>query len=314
MFSKLRQKLGIHPRLWIDSLLTYPRFLGQIKPRLLGASEDETQARLMSMQRCWDRSILKAPLGKRLLVISPHPDDESIGCGGLLLAHRGCAEVHVVTLFNGEGGGQLKDGPWQNTPVYKERLVEQRKRELSTAAAQLGLASTHALDLPDGYSDPKKEDVRRLREIVMKIRPDVVLIPWYLDTLPDHRMANLLYASACPDSECVTLGFEVWTLCPVNAVFELGELLGEKQRLVSHYESQIATVDYATYVKALAEVRGFIHGMGVRRNSPSEAFFALSNRDYCELVRNVYGEPGSLTESAQRIFGVAPMKKVGNAK
>ena len=71
MLSKLRQKLGIHPRLWIDSLLTYPRFMGQIKPRLLDASEDETQARLMALQRCWDPSILKAPLGKRLLVVSP---------------------------------------------------------------------------------------------------------------------------------------------------------------------------------------------------------------------------------------------------
>ena len=34
----MRMKMQLHPRAWIDALLTYPRFLGSIKPELMGAS------------------------------------------------------------------------------------------------------------------------------------------------------------------------------------------------------------------------------------------------------------------------------------
>jgi len=56
-------------------------------------------SRLWSVNRCWEPAELTCPVGRRLLVLAPHPDDESIGVGGLLLAHRGRCEVHVVNVF-----------------------------------------------------------------------------------------------------------------------------------------------------------------------------------------------------------------------
>lgn len=307
MLTKLKQKLGFHPRAWWHAVRTYARFMGKVKPALMGAMEDEAKARFAALQTCTEPSRLKAPLGKRLLVISPHPDDESIGCGGALLAHRGIASVHLIHLFNGEGGGEF-GGPWRDTPEYKARLVSERRRELAKAAEELGCASAQSLDLPDGYADPTEADVRRLRDMVNAIRPDVVFIPWYLDNLADHRMANILFAAACPDIECMVLGFEVWALCPVNAIFDLGTLLPQKEKLVAHFRSQTQSTDYVGYVRALAQMRGFLHA-GQSGKHPAEAYFALPNRVYGELVRDFYGVPGKLTKVARDHFGFGPPQR-----
>ena len=141
----LRGLIRIHPRALVDSLLTYPRFLGTIKPQLLGLADAELSARTRSLRNAWWPRVLECPVGKRVLVVAPHPDDETIGPGGFLLRHRGLAELHVVTVFNGEGGGRLERGPWENTEEYKAELVATRREEMGRVATALGLASVQRL-------------------------------------------------------------------------------------------------------------------------------------------------------------------------
>jgi hypothetical protein len=98
------------------------------------------------------------------------------------------------------------------------------------------------------------------------------------------------------------LAFDLWTLCPTNAVFDIGPYLEDKLALVRTYQTQLATVDYERYARSLAYVRGFHHGAGSRRNEPVEGYLALPNRDYCDLVLALYGSPGKLTTAARRFF------------
>src|SRR5262245_64551843 len=99
----------------MDSLLTYPRFLGAIKPDLLEGDRLEFEARLACLRSGWWPTKLNFPVGRRILAISPHPDDETIGAGGLLLAHRGYAEISVITIFSGDGGGLLENRSEEHT-------------------------------------------------------------------------------------------------------------------------------------------------------------------------------------------------------
>jgi N-acetyl-1-D-myo-inositol-2-amino-2-deoxy-alpha-D-glucopyranoside deacetylase len=80
-----------------------------------------------------------------LLCVHPHPDDESIACGGVLAryADEGIRTV-VVTCTGGEEGDNLA-----GIDLGTEQLVDHRRRELADALATLGVAASHHL----GYRD-----------------------------------------------------------------------------------------------------------------------------------------------------------------
>jgi LmbE family N-acetylglucosaminyl deacetylase len=302
LVDRVKRRLRLHPRALLHSLLTYPRFLGRIKPDLMRGREQEVVALLQALDRRWEPATLKTPVGRRLLVVAPHPDDESIGAGGLLLAHRGLSETHIINVFNGEGGGRLSDSPWVDDPDYRSALVAARRAELEAAGKVIGAASIHYLDLRDGITAPNMKDAGRLRDVVRQVQPDVVLLPWYLDNQRDHRVVNILYAWGCGEVDCVVLGFEVWRLCQPNAVLDISPWADEKVKLVKTYQTQTATIDYAAYVGGLARTRAFLHPVRPDRGGAAEAFFALPGRDYCDLVQGFYGGPERLTPVAREIL------------
>ncbi len=295
MVEYLKYALGFHPRAFLHALLTYPRFLGRIKPELLRGQEQEARALLRSFHARWQCARLKAPIGRRLVVITPHPDDEVIGAGGLLLAHRGISDVHIVNLFDGAGGGRLEHVPYSEDPAYRAELVAERRRELLDVSQALGSKTVRQLNLGIGIGEPTASHVATLRQVIEEIDPDVVLLPWYLDNHRDHRLANIIYAWASGQRECMVLGYEIWTLCEPNAIFDITDWISEKVRLAKLYKTQTATVDYSSYIGGLAATRAFHAGVRGDRGGAAEAFLALPSRDYCELVVDLYGRPGQLT-------------------
>ena len=81
-----------------------------------------------------------------MLVVMAHPDDESMGSGGLILRHtRAGVAVHLVCATRGEKG-------WMGKPpgARKEDLPGIRSAELEAAASALGLESFALWDYPDG--------------------------------------------------------------------------------------------------------------------------------------------------------------------
>jgi hypothetical protein len=113
-------RLARHPRALLDSVLTYPRFLGTIKPRLM--TQDSAQiagVQSIILASYWPVR-MECPTGARILAVSPHADDETIGAGGLPITHKDVSQIAVITIFNGEGGGRLTsaDGGGKD---YKER-------------------------------------------------------------------------------------------------------------------------------------------------------------------------------------------------
>lgn len=282
-------RLARHPRALLDSILTYPRFLGTIKPRLMSASVEQIAA----VQSCFSPSFwparMESPVGARILAVSPHADDETIGAGGLLIRHKDLSEIAVITIFNGEGGGKLVSAESAGTD-YKDRLIAKRRDELSAACKYFRGQIIGRLDIPDGTEPADfREAAAQLRELVRAFKPDVVILPNFLDKQQDHQTTNRLWASACRDLPCMMLGSEIWSLhVAPNAFFEIGNALAIKLLAIEKFDSQLATVDYQRLAEGLARVRGFQCPGIARRSGAAEAFFALPNADYCDLVGNFF--------------------------
>src|SRR5258708_17526572 len=109
--------------------------------------------------------------GERLLVLAPHPDDEVIGCGGLVALHlREKRPVHVVVATDGAQAGE----------------ASQRESESRTALALLGDATIEFLRFPDRELKNAYELDLKLAAILRNWKPDLIAVPSPLEIHPDH--------------------------------------------------------------------------------------------------------------------------------
>lgn len=136
----------------------------------------------------------------RLMAILAHPDDESLGLGGVLARYAAeGVEVTVVTATRGERGrfrGE-RQGPLHPGP---DELARIREAELRSATRVLGVRETIVLDYPDGAlaeADPL-EATSRIAAHVRTVRPDVVLTfaPDGAYGHPDHIAISQLASAA----------------------------------------------------------------------------------------------------------------------
>lgn len=115
-----------------------------------------------------------------VLIVAPHADDETLGCGGTLLRHVAMGDaVHwlIVTDRKTECG-------------YSEAQVERREREIPQVAAAYGFSSLHRLGFPDARLEvvPLASIVDGIGRIVKDIAPSVIYLPFRGDIHSDHRV------------------------------------------------------------------------------------------------------------------------------
>jgi LmbE family N-acetylglucosaminyl deacetylase len=292
LVKAILKRFKIRPRTWlleVESFFSFRSYLGTIKPYLVDIAEDEFVIRREMLDKSWRIKELAAPLAKRILALSPHPDDESIGAGGFLLKHREHSEIHFFTLLVCGKGGQLVDRPWVDQAEYKAELRQARRAELAQVGKQVHAKSICYLDAPGDELELSDDNVRRVRDFVSDLKPDAVLLPWFFDNHRDHRIANILYAWACSELDCTVFAYEVWSNHIPNAVLNISDVYEEKLSLVAEFKTQLATIDYFNLVQGLSSMRAFRHPIDPRHGGKAEGYIALPNREYCELVTRFYG-------------------------
>ena len=139
----------------------------------------------------------------RLLVVAPHPDDESLAAGMLIqrtLAAGG--RVDVLLLTDGD------DNPWPQRWLERRLVIDaaararwgaRRRGEVAAALARLGVGPDHLHAL--GWHDMQVTDALRrrhasaleaFRRVLERTRPNLAVIPDLGDTHPDHGSAHVL--------------------------------------------------------------------------------------------------------------------------
>lgn len=160
------------------------------------------------------------------LVIAPHPDDETFGCGATIARMRRCGtEVRVVVVAN---GGRAPRSGSTSAP----ELIEIRRGESLTALAELGVAETDVtfLGFEDGSLGPRSDDVaRRLAPIISRTAAEQVFVSSAFDRHRDHAALGRTVRGLLERSTVAPRLFEyaVWQRVPawslgVGAVRTLG--------------------------------------------------------------------------------------------
>lgn len=125
---------------------------------------------------------------KNVIVIAPHPDDETLGAGGTILRHIAHGDqVHWVIVTS----------PRINE-IYDQTFLLRRSQEIEEVAKNYELASTIRMNLPamelDNY--PKAGIVTAFSSLLDKIKPEIAYIPFYGDIHSDHRVIHQAFISA----------------------------------------------------------------------------------------------------------------------
>ena len=115
---------------------------------------------------------------KKILVVAPHPDDETLGCGGTLLRHIAKGDqVHwliMSTIIQGPGLTQ------EEVDSRSKEIIEVAKSYQFSSFKQAKFIATK-LDI---Y--PKSELIEFVSEAVRRVEPDTVYLPYWGDSHSDH--------------------------------------------------------------------------------------------------------------------------------
>ena len=130
-------------------------------------------------------------LPKRAVIVAPHPDDEVIGCGGLIRAlveHR--TPPHVIILTGGEGSHR------GCCDITSEELITGRHNLTIKAAETMGLplSHIHCLQYPDGGVALEHPETERLAALLHELGPDAIFVPHHGEGWSDHVQAATIVA------------------------------------------------------------------------------------------------------------------------
>lgn len=206
------------------------------------------------------------PRVRRALVIAPHPDDETLGCGGALA--RLTAAGTVVTLVLVTDGEATRGAA--RTPAATGRA---RRSEARRAGDHLGIAGVVPLALPDGAVSEHIEALAdALVEVADALEPGLVLLPWPVDDHPDHRAVAAALARRPLPTRPELWGYEVHTpiLRPDRAI-DVTAVTDRVDAAVAEHASAAAAFDL-TAVQGIKRYRSLATAAGLGH---AEAFVTL---------------------------------------
>lgn len=187
-----------------------------------------------------------------VVAIAPHPDDEAIGCGGLLALSAG----GTVVFLTGTGA---------------------RRSEAEAACDVLGVDSVF-LELSEGALDGHEVE---LAPVLERLQPATLLVPWPLERQLDHAAAARLAVRALPSPAPRIWGFEVWSPLDPNRLVDITAVADDKRRAIDCHRSQTTELDYGDAALGLNRYRALL----APGATYAEAYFECGVEQWRSLAR-----------------------------
>jgi N-acetylglucosamine malate deacetylase 1 len=178
---------------------------------------------------------------KNILIVAPHPDDEVLGCGGIIAKYSESGfRVYVLVVTRG-------------TPkLYSSDKIDNIRMEARNAHAILGVTETVFLDFPAPELDiiSLAEIAREISGVIKRFNINDLYIPHRGDIHGDHRVVfNACLVAARPVDDC-----------PVKSIFAY-ETLSETEWAAPFGDDAFIPAKFvdvsATFVKKLDAMKCF---------------------------------------------------------
>jgi len=154
------------------------------------------------------QSLAEDALKRSAVVFAPHPDDETLGCGGTIIKKRQAgAKVSLVFMTDGRTShGHLMD---------VTELVARRTDEAIAAAQALGISRDDVtfLNFRDGVLMLNQDTaISNVARILDQQRPEQIFLPYYRDRIADHHATNRIVRVALQTYPYTVMLFEypIW--------------------------------------------------------------------------------------------------------
>lgn len=207
---------------------------------------------------------------RKVMVIAVHPDDETIGAGGSLLKHKKNGdELHWVICAEMTSDAGFSSGS-----------IDRREAEIEKVSGMFGFEGVHrpgfASMLLDTYGT--RDVVGKISDIMLRVRPEIVYLPFKGDVHSDHRVIfNAAYSCTKSfrypfikkimmmetPSETDFAPSTVDNFFMPNVFVDISEFMDEKIKIMKIYESELGSHPFPrseVNISALATFRGSAAG------------------------------------------------------
>jgi LmbE family N-acetylglucosaminyl deacetylase len=116
----------------------------------------------------------------KILIIAPHPDDETLGAGGTLATHaKKGDELYWCIVTEAYA------------PEWPDEFIKKRKEEIAQVAKVYGITGIFTLGFPTVKLDlaGQKKINDAMSQVIQEVKPDIVYVPYMYDLNKDHEIA-----------------------------------------------------------------------------------------------------------------------------
>lgn len=214
----------------------------------------------------WSPKVMDLPPGDRFLVLSPHPDDDAVGCGGTMIKLLEAGKTVRVVYFS------MQEGNF---------TAEDRKGEIQAALSHLGVKDVRMRE--SAMFPPAKEAAATISEEIASFRPDGVFVPSPFENHNEHIRTFESYLGAVegngnpPDA----ILYEVWGPLMPNLLIPITSVWERKSTAIRDHMTQVREIDYVKAMQGLNSYRAATMAI----DGYAEAFLHLPSSS---LLRTFY--------------------------
>lgn len=215
----------------------------------------------------------------KILVLSPHPDDDVFAIGGTLYKFRKNGD-QITILYFCDGSKGTPEG------IRDSSLIIKRKKETKEAAKVLGIDNLIFWGYKDGQLALSRTSMKALYNLILEIKPDIIFLPSLVDNHPDHQAVSEIfyysffkYPEKSFDFPVLFAQYELWTPLFPNRIIDINDSLETKKQAISCHKTQLKSRAYDKAVLALNNFRAEINNL----SGYAEALFVSEPNVYKKL-------------------------------